>query len=106
MKRKHSPIKEEDIDRKMARKSIEMDGIKDIVEQSEIMKTEESRRTFQYNLNDKAAKSKLLKGAKRDSFEVVKNQTSSNLVFNVGAWNHIVNPTVQYFKDILSCEKC
>jgi hypothetical protein len=78
-------------------KQIDMNCIEDIVNDSEVMKSSENRRTFEYNLNDKAAKGKLLKGAKRDSLEVVKNQTSTNLVFNVGAWNHLVLPSIKYW---------
>jgi hypothetical protein len=86
--------------------SIEMNSIEDIVDASEIMKTSENRRTFEYNLNDKAAKAKLLKGAKREAFEVVKNQTSCNLVFSVGGWNHLVLPTIQYWNQIKGGKSC
>ena len=82
-----------------------MVGIKEIVQDSEVIKTGDNRRTFEYNLNDKAAKSKLLKGARRDSFEVVKNQTSCNLIFSVGAWNHVVTPSKQYWNQMKGTEK-
>ena len=52
--------------------AIELQGIDDIVKDSEMMKKTENRRTFEYNMSDKAAKGKLLKGAKREAFEVVK----------------------------------
>ena len=87
-------------------KSIEMKNVDDIVHDSEIMTISENRRTFEYNLDDKAAKAKLLKGAKRDHFEVVSNQTSCNLVFSVGSWNHVVLPSVQYLSQIKGSKTC
>ena len=77
--------------------AIEMKSIQDVVKDSEILRTAENRRTFEYNLNDKKAKGKLLKAAKRDAFDVVINKTSCNLVFSVGGWKQLVLPTVQYW---------
>ena len=63
--------------------------------------------TFDYKLNDKAAKSKLVKGAKRDDFEVEENSTSNNLIFSAGAWQVATLPSVRYWEQIdgdLTCK--
>ena len=86
--------------------SLEMEGIANLVNDSELLKSSENRRTFEYNLNDKAAKAKLLKGAKREVFEIVENQTSCNLVFCVGTWKQVVNPTIQYMSKIEGSKTC
>ena len=62
--------------------------------------------TFDYELNSKNAKNKLLKGAKRDPFEIEENSTSSNLIFSVGAWLSIVLPAVRYWKQIKDDKTC
>ena len=85
---------------------VKLDSIDEIVKDSEIMKNDEIKRTFEYNMNDKAAKAKLVKGAKREAYEVVKNQSSCNIDFSVGSWNHIVLPTIQYFKKIRGEKTC
>ena len=54
-----------------------------------------SNRLFNYNLNDKTAKAKLLKGAKRNPFEIVRNKGSINLMFNLGVWQSVVLPCIQ-----------
>ena len=84
----------------------EMEGIGCLVEDSELLKTPDNRRTFEYNLNDKAAKAKLLKGARREPFEVVVNQTSCNLVFSVGGWKQVVQPTIEYLNQIKGLKTC
>ena len=40
-----------------------------------------TRKQFEYELNVKSTKQKLIKGAKRNPFEIVENLNSSNLVF-------------------------
>ena len=60
--------------------------IDDHVRCSDIFKQSEGSRTFEYKLDDKATKAKLIKAAKR-SFIVEVNSTSCNLVFNAGAWH-------------------
>ena len=77
-------------------KAIEMKSIQEIVDASELAKSSENKRSFEYNLDDKTAKAKLVKGGKRIPFDLVQNSTSSNLVFSIGAWNHVVLPTVKY----------
>ena len=86
--------------------SIQLEGIEDIVKDTELMNETQNRRTFQYNMNDKAAKGKLLKGAKKEAFEVVKNQASCNLDFNPGSWNHVVLPTLEYWNQIKGGKSC
>ena len=80
--------------------AIETNSFKDMANDSEFLVTTRIRRTFEYKLNDKAAQAKLVKGAKRETFEIVANKTSCNLVFNVGAWQHVVSPSVQYLGQI------
>ena len=62
--------------------------------------------TFDYNLKDKVAKSKFVKGAKRVPLEIVDNTSSSNLVFSLGAWNNIVLPSVEYWSTLKGDESC
>ena len=57
-------------------------------------------RTFNYQLNDKAAKSKLIKSAKRAPLEVEENTNSTNINFSLGSWYGIVLPTIQYWKEV------
>ena len=87
-------------------KSLEMKGIQELVEESELVKPTEMKRTFEYNLDDKAGKSKLLKGAKRVPFEIIDNSTSSTLVFSNGAWNHVVLPSMRYWNTIKGEKLC
>ena len=57
----------------------------DLVKQSDIVQPIIEDRVHQYKLNDKAAKAKLVKGAKRSPFDVVKKSLSSILEFSLGA---------------------
>ena len=63
-------------------------------------------RVFEYNLSEKANKTKLLKGAKRPAFLLEENSTSSNLVFSVGSWNYVVLPSVRSWNVIKDDQKC
>ena len=56
--------------------------------------------TFNYELRDKGAKSKLVKGSKRVPFEVENNQQSTTLLFSVGAWLTSVLPAVRYWNEM------
>ena len=87
-------------------KAIELNSIEKVVVESENLKISEDRRSFAYNLNDKNAKAKLLKGAKREAFEIENNQSSCNLVFNPGSWNYLVQPTVQYWGNVKANKTC
>ena len=62
--------------------------------------------SFDYKLNDKTTKSKLVKAAKRDPLELEVNSTSSNLVFSAGAWYHHVLPSVKYWEQIQGEKSC
>ena len=62
--------------------------------------------TFDYKLNDKTAKAKLLKAAKRSPIEIEENSTSSNLVFSAGAWIHAVVPSVTYWNEVKTSKTC
>ena len=55
-----------------------------------------TRKQFEYELNEKASKQKLIKGAKRNPLEIVENSNSTNLVFSVGAWYQVVLPCLKY----------
>ena len=55
---------------------------------------------FDYELSDKASKAKLIKGAKRSSFVVQPNKTSTNLVFCAGSWQKVAIPAVKYWNEI------
>ena len=81
-------------------------NIKQIVNQTEVMKSSDTPRQFVYNLNDKATKAKLIKGAKRNFFEVKENSSSCNLIFNLGAWANIVNPSIKYWEEVQGSSLC
>ena len=51
-------------------KMVVMNKLTNFVDDCEIMKISEGNRKFEYNMNDKTAKAKLIKGAKREAFEV------------------------------------
>ena len=61
---------------------------------------------FDYKLNDKAAKSKLVKGAKRAVFQLEENSTSINLIFSAGAWQVGVLPSVNLWSQIKGDQTC
>ena len=86
--------------------AIEMSSIDAFVKESEVMNCGEERRSFQYNLNEKAVKDKLVKGAKINPFEVVENKLSSNLIFNLGAWERIVLPSILYWNLVKGNKSC
>ena len=75
------------------------------VNNTEVFKQKSSVITFDYQLNDKTAKSKLLKAVKRPPLDVENNSTSANLVFSAGAWYHIVLPSIKYFEEVNKTDK-
>ena len=74
----------------------EVNTIDNLVQDTEIVRRGEVARVFDYKLDDKAAKAKMLKGAKRIPFDVAVNSSSSNLEFSLGAWHNVVLPSVRY----------
>ena len=78
-------------------KAKELYTLDDVVKDSERLVYKEDEREFNYRLNEKSLKTKLLKGAKRPPFVVVKNNGSYNLDFNVGSWRAVVQPSLQYW---------
>ena len=78
-------------------------SIVEYVKNSEVSKNTNSPRIFDYYLNDKTSKAKLLKSAKRNPMETEENSASTNMVFSAGAWHHVVLPAVKYF-DLLQVE--
>ena len=86
-------------------KALEFNDVNDIVKDSEVNQVVENRQ-FEYKMNDKNAKNKLLKAAKRTSFEIVRNTSSINLVFNIGSWNHIVLPSICYWNKLKGDQTC
>ena len=81
------------------------DHVKNSELQKNLRNTNSSNR-FDYELNDKAVTSKLLKAAKRVPIEEEENSTSSNLVLSAGAWYHVVLPSAKYFEDVKGEKKC
>ena len=78
-------------------------SIEDHVKSNEVMESDYAR-AFNYVLNDKTAKAKLVKGAKRIAFEIEENNTSNTMIFSAGAWQTIVLPLVKYWID--NSDKC
>ena len=87
-------------------KQLLAENISDLVKNSEISKHNEVKRTFEYQINDKAAKAKLVKGAKRIPFAVVENSSSSNLEFSLGAWHDVVLPSIRYWDQVKGEKSC
>ena len=87
-------------------KALECDNIMSLVNDSELDKFNDVKRTFEYKLNDKAAKAKLVKGAKRVPFDIFENSTSSNLNFSLGTWYNVVLPTVRYWDQVKGIKSC
>ena len=88
-------------------KAIESESLTDLVKNSDIEEHNvDKNRVHKYKLNDKAAKAKLVKGAKREPFDVIKNVGSSNLDFSLGAWNYVVLPTVRYWNQVKDDKTC
>ena len=56
--------------------------------------------TFNYELNEKSSKSKIMKAAKREPIEIEENSTSCNLIFSAGAWVHEVLSAVEYWESV------
>ena len=86
--------------------SEEIMTIEEHVKSSEVYKNMNSPITFDYKLNDKASRSKLLKAAKRTPLEVDENSTSTNLVYSAGAWYHVVLPSIKYFEEVKDEKTC
>ena len=87
----------------------EMMTLDDHVKNSELQKNLKNlnpSNVFDYELNDKATTSKLLKAAKRTPIDEEENSTSSNLVFSAGAWFHVVLPSRQYWDDVKGEKTC
>lgn len=59
-------------------------------------------RVFNYGLDEKAIRLKLLKGAKRPPIDIENKKTCSNLIFSDGAYNHCVKP---WLNTIAKCHK-
>ena len=78
-----------------------MMSIQDQVKSSEVVARSDYARDFNYVLNDKASKAKLLKGAKRAPFVIEENSSSNTLIFSAGAWQRIVLPLIKYWGDNL-----
>ena len=85
---------------------LELTNVKNVVVDGEIANKKESFRKFTYKLNEKAAQNKLIKGAKRNPFEVEENTSSINLIFNLGSWMEIVLPSITYWKNIKETDTC
>ena len=80
--------------------------IEEHVKNINLYKPSEGTRAFEYLLNEKSAKAKLIKGAKRIPFDVEDNSSSSNLIFSVGSWKNAVLPSVSYWKEVKGNKSC
>ena len=87
-------------------KALDFKSVQELIKDSEVVIPNEKKRSFEYNLNDKAAKSKLLKGAKRKPFEIKENTASCNLVFSIGTWHNVVLPSIKYWDSIKGEKTC
>ena len=74
--------------------------IVDPVKESELKQKSDTKRANDYKMDVKTAKAKILKGAKRIPIELVENTACSNLNFSVGAWSHVVLPSIRYLDSI------
>jgi hypothetical protein len=79
--------------------------IDDHISRSEPFKLIGERR-FEYDLDDKATKAKLVKGSKRPPFLVEMNSSSSTLIFSSGSWFHTVLPSNRYWNEIKGDQAC
>ena len=68
-----------------------------LIEKKQIQVNKEKLREFDYKINEKNLKTKLIKGAQRIPFDIIRNNTSINLDFNIGSWRHIVLPSIWYW---------
>ena len=84
----------------------ELTTIEDYVKSSESFKPSGLSRNFDYELREKAVKSKLVKSAKRMPIQVEINKSSSNLVFSPGSWQNVVMPALKYWQEIKGDKKC
>ena len=80
--------------------------IKKHVQESEIAAYKDVNRQFNYKLDEKATKAKMVRSAKKIPFEVVEHTSSANLVFNLGSWNYVVLPTVRYWSEVKGKKTC
>ena len=66
----------------------------------------DGERMFEYKLNDKAAKAKLVKSAKRQPYLLEENSTSSNLIFSVGSWKNVFLPAIREWSVVKDDQTC
>ena len=85
---------------------LETRSIQAVIADSEVAFPTGNKRAFEYNMNDKTAKAKLVKNSKRKPLEIISNSTSTNFVFSVGAWNHVVLPSIKYWNSIMGDKTC
>ena len=87
-------------------KSIEFLNVQNAVKDSELVKFSHSPRNFTYKLNEKTARNKLIRGAKRDSFDIICKSNSCNLIYNLGSWSHVVLPSMVYWNESKALKTC
>ena len=85
---------------------LELTSVSKVVTDSEGLECRDSSRKFSYKLNEKTAKSKMIKGAKRLPFEIEENSSSMNLIFNLGAWSEVVLPSLMYWNNAKENKTC
>jgi hypothetical protein len=80
-------------------------SIEDHIKTADLFKPEGDR-VFVYELNEKTAKAKLLKGAKRIPLLLEEHSSSSNLLFNLGSWHIVVRPSLSYWNEVKGDNSC
>ena len=87
--------------------AMEFTNVENFVNDSEVANIGDIQaRKFEYRLDEKAAKGKLIKGAKRIPFEIVEKSSSSNLIFNLGSWNTVAQPSLRYWNEGKGSKTC
>ena len=69
----------------MTIKTMTTKTVQNVLEESEVAYEQDVERNM---------RSKLTKGAKRDPIQIKDNSSSTNIVFSLGAWCHIVQPLI------------
>ena len=84
----------------------EVETIEEHIRSSEILKNSKASTRLDFEMNDKAASSKLVKAAKRMPIEIEENSTSTNLTFSAGAWYSVVQPSIVYWNNVNEEKTC
>ena len=86
--------------------AVEISSVDNLVKDSEIVNYKDMQRRFEYTMDEKAAKAKMVKNAEKIPFEIIENSSSSNLVFSPGSWNSVVQPSMRYWDEVKGTKTC